>query len=138
MVLACALAAVTACEEVKVPPRPLVVPSTAAYAGGADGGAWIDCWRASDVEKQKDGLPHDELVDRFDCRVFTPRGAIEKNARFRLLDVGADKVLRPAADPRRVLQFEGWDGCAIHALPARVLVDEKALACTATNCTARC
>ena len=128
----------------KPPPRPLLVPQTAAWAGGADGGAWVDCWRASDVERQKDGQTHQEppdrslFEDRFDCRIFDERGAIQRNARFRLLDVTAGKVLTAASDPHRVLQFSGWDGCQLHAVPARVLVDEKALQCTPEGCVTRC
>lgn len=138
-------ACTSACTtEHKPPPRPLLVPQTAAWAGGADGGAWVDCWRASDVEPHKDGQPHQEppaqslFEDRFDCRIFDERGAIQRNARFRLLDVTAGKVLKPASDPHRVLQFSGWDGCQLHALPTRVLVDEKALQCTPEGCVTRC
>jgi hypothetical protein len=92
------------------PPRPLTVPSTAAWARGVDAGkagpAWVDCWRVSDELAAKWPVaavdagsgPADAL---FDCSVYDERGAIQKRARFRLDKQGA------------TLAFRGFDGCRV-------------------------
>lgn len=117
------------------PPRPLAVPSTAAWAGGADGGAWVDCWRVADVLRQHDGAAHPELDDRFDCTIHSERGTIDAKGRYRLLDVEDGLALRPAREPRRVLRFTGWDGCRLHADPNRVLVHDAKVQCAGGLCT---
>ncbi len=125
--------------------RPLAVPSTAAWAGGANGGAWVDCWRVSDEERaeakasgQSPPVTDPALDAAFDCRVFDARGAIQQKARFRLLDVDDAHALHPAADPRRVMQYRGWDGCRVLLEGERVLVPEKKTACANGVCTDRC
>jgi hypothetical protein len=149
-------ASVAACTAERHPPaRPLLVPQTAAWAGGADGGAWIDCWRASDVEHAKDNAPHTDLDDRFDCRVYDEGGGIQMKARFRMMDVergpSGAQTLKPTADPRRTLRYGGWDGCRIlvddsgnnnthpdAANRARVMLPEKALTCAEGRCSEHC
>ena len=113
----------------KAPRRPFGVPKTAAWAGGADGGAWIDCWRVSDVlraeerEAHADVQAHADMDAHFDCSIFAAEGAIAKRGRFTLDDV-VDGGMRVTATPRRVMQYDAWDGVRILLSDGRVLVGE--------------
>ena len=134
VVLGCVL---VGCDDARrPPPRPLIVPRTAAWARGGDGGAaaWIDCWRRSDVEQARDHQPHPDLDDRFDCDVFDDRGAIQQRGAFRLLDSATDGTLTTATQPRAPLQFRGVRDRRIDVGTGRVLVEERSLSCDAARC----
>jgi hypothetical protein len=126
-----------ACDDAtRPPPRPLVVPATAAWAPGVDGAgaAWIDCWRRADIEAARDHTPHPELDDRFDCDVFDDRGAIQQRGAFRLLDVADDGSWTTAREPRALLRFRAVRDRRIDAGPGHALVDERVLACASDRC----
>lgn len=114
------------------------MPSSSAWAGGADGGTWIDCWRASDVLRAKDGAAHAELDARFDCSLYDERGAIQRKGRFRMLDVDDAGALHPAADARRIIRFDAYDGCRVLLSDKRVLTLEQYTSCSDVLCTNHC
>ncbi len=91
---------VAACKPVPAmpPPRPASVPAAAVWAGGPDGGAWIQCTPAA-----RD----------FDCTIFHDSGDVWTKGRFRA---------EPASAAGKGLQYNAYDGELIHLLNGEQLV----------------
>lgn len=98
----CSLAPLLGCEaRVAVPERPAIVPPSAVWAGGADGGAWIDCRPISST--------------RFACTIFNDQsGATWARGEYLLSG-------RPSASEQSSLRYVSFDGVEIH------LADEQSL-----------
>jgi hypothetical protein len=94
---------VYACEKVEMPPpRPTNVPEEAVWAGGEDGGAWIDC--SLDIEKGANF-----------CTVYFDRdGDVWARTHFVLRDSGTGL-------PKSELTYSGFDGLVIYLSEGRVL-----------------
>jgi hypothetical protein len=98
--IAAVLLASWACSG--VPPRPAGVPRAAVWAGGTDGGVWIDC-RVS-------------IADNVDvCDVYDDHSGKKRNSGMWRL-----RGLNRAATTQE-LQFEGYDGELILLRNALVL-----------------
>jgi hypothetical protein len=82
----------------EIPPRPSSVPKSATWAGGADGGAWIDC---------------KGVGENFRCVIYNDRsGEVWARGEYELQPRGAD----------RSLTYGGFDGDTIHLVGNRRLV----------------
>lgn len=94
------------CGKIEMPPaRPPSVPPSAVWAGGEDGGAWIDCQFDPDVEADF-------------CSVYFDRsGELWARTHFVLSDSG---VGVPVED----LSFTGFDGLKIYLGDGRYLVPQ--------------
>lgn len=80
--------AVVACQA-KAPQRPAKVPASAVWAGGTDGGSWIDCARENGDTT-------------YSCTVYNDfSGNVEAHGKYQLHGV--------SAAPAR-LNFTGFDG----------------------------
>jgi len=85
------------------PPRPPSVPEKAVWAGGEDGGAWIDC--SLDTEKNADF-----------CTVYSDRSG-EIRARTHFVLKGSGVGISEAE-----LSYLGFDGLRIYLKEGRYLV----------------
>lgn len=121
LVVVVALVAGACHEAARAPTRPFGVPSYASWAGGSDGGSWIDCRRASDEQHALDGAAHPELDATFHCSIYDEAGRITKRSAFELKDVDDAGRAHRATDPRRVMRYAGWDGVRVLLDDGRVL-----------------
>ncbi len=97
----------SACSRNSPPPRPSAVPATAVWAGGVDGGAWIDC----SVDSLRNVNP---------CTVYHEKtGEIWAKGAYLLRDA-------QRAATREELTFEAFDGDVIHLRNGKVLTRTKA------------
>ncbi len=91
-----------ACTGSSTPPRPPKVPLTAVWAGGPDGGAWVDCR----VDTTRDVNP---------CTVYNEvQGDVWMKGSFVLRDVGR-------AASKEELVFGAFDGVSILLADGKVL-----------------
>ncbi len=94
--IACgALSFLMACNRDYTPKRAAGVPESAVWAGGADGGAWIEC----QVTPNGKSNP---------CKIWNDQtGALEAMGDFHM-----EKALRAATEEE--LRYQGFDGTRIH------------------------
>lgn len=104
---------ITACQRPVVPPaRHAGVPPEAVWTGGVDGGAWVACKGPFSTE--------------YDCKVFHDHtGEVVASGRFTFVGPGSP----PDA---RLLEFNGFDGDAIHLNSGRSLTSRRLPAATIT------
>lgn len=108
------LAAVLAWSCSAQPSRPPSVPDQAVWAGGADGGAWVDC-----------GMSTKEPLTTFQCSVFRKRGDIWIDGRsFALVDQvpGGYELLE---GPFHRIHPISFDGDVIDVRGSRLLIPEE-------------
>jgi hypothetical protein len=104
------------CSGRNAPERPSAVPSSAVWAGGADGGAWIDCRFASKE-------PHVEYA----CKIFGDGGRPWASGTYVLADGHYNQgrityELAGTVARAKPSQFEGFDGVTISLTGSRVLI----------------
>ena len=109
----------TACTEtVTPPPRPANVPASAVWAGGVDGGAWIDC-----------RFSFKEPFPGYTCKTFNDNGIPWTAGTYVLADVhrrdGA-VTYTPAAEVARAKpsQYVGFNGTIVELTGDRALVPD--------------
>jgi hypothetical protein len=111
------LFAVIACTEtVTAPPRPGNVPQSAVWAGGVDGGAWIDC-----------RFIYKEPFPAYECSTFNDDGTPWTIGTYVLVDVrraGATVSYAPKGELARVgpSEYLGFSGTFVHLTGDRALV----------------
>ena len=97
------LSFLTACDRDYTPKRLSDIPESAVWAGGPDGGAWIECQVASDGKSNP-------------CKVWSDQtGRLEAQGEFHL-----EREQRAAA--KEELRFTGYGGTQIYLADNRVLV----------------
>src|SRR5882724_5428005 len=90
--LACFLMSCQSGTKTLEPSKPSKVPVAAVWAGGPDGGAFIDCRPASEAHE-------------YDCRIYNDHtGDLWDSGRYRLSSPS------PAFDPRQGESYDGFDG----------------------------
>lgn len=109
-----ALAIVLMCSCTRPPERPASVSKEAVWAGGADGGAWVDC-----------GMSTKEPLTTFRCSIFHENGDpwIDDGS-FALVEPtsgGYDFIEGPFHDVHPI----GFDGNIIDVRGSRVLIPEE-------------
>lgn len=111
MILAAGLAC---CANLAPPPRPAAVPPSAVWAGGADGGSWIDCrWTTK------------EPVIAYDCRVYDdPSGDLSAEGYYVLGRCGREFEPEPGGPfgGGTFSSYDAFDGTVIFVSRARCLV----------------
>ena len=111
---------VLACDagEVSAPKRPAVVPPTAVWAGGSDGGAWLEC------------VPVGSISTRYRCTTYNEdTGAVWAQGEYVIRsthwDKGAKKALyEPVNKTPASLQYTSFDGEIIRLAQQLVLVPD--------------
>jgi hypothetical protein len=112
---------ILACTKTSPPPRPASVPKSATWAGGSDGGAWIDC-----------RFEFKEPYVGYHCDVYKDGGAHWASGTYALVDV-TFRSNRPIYTPTSVTarvhpeDFEAFDGDVIGLSRSRALVPEALL-----------
>lgn len=85
---------------------------TAVWAGGADGGAWVDC-----------GMSTKEPNTTYNCKVFSERGDVLSSDSYALV-VKPGSVYRPEQGPFHSIRPSFFDGCVIGLTDGRVLTPD--------------
>ena len=102
----------TGCATTAAPPRPQGVPTSAVWAGGADGGAWIQC---KPVAKE----PH----LHYDCTVYFESGSVWVSGGFVVAERKSGKDEFPGGYwPPEIRSFNSFDGRTIYLSETRRLV----------------
>lgn len=84
------IVAAVGCRHSKQPERPAKVPVSAVWAGGPDGGSWIEC-------------SHDDAGENYACTVYSDStGDIEAKGRY--------SFHGSRSSPPALLRFSGFDG----------------------------
>ena len=111
--LICILLGLVGCSGSPDPARPNSLPSTAVWAGGADGGAWIDC---HPIAKE----PHAE----YECTTYQESGVIWSSGHFIVAERRDNRYEYPAAVvfPQAPSRYEWYDGRQICVQEGRFLV----------------
>jgi hypothetical protein len=110
---------VAACGErgTNAPPRPASVPPAAVWAGGVDGGAWLDC-------RELPGAP-----GRYRCAAYDDyTGSVWAEGDYvlrlsRWNKTQSEAQLEPAARPS-TLRYDAFDGEVVHLAGSLVLVPD--------------
>jgi hypothetical protein len=114
----CLLGAACGETEVVAPPRPASVPTAAVWAGGADGGAWLDC-----VAVQR-------AHSRYRCTVYNDYGgSVWADGEYVLRSVRWDDQKKKALfgavnEAPTVLQYSSFDGDIIRLVQPLALVPD--------------
>ena len=105
---------VTACR-VAQPERPSSVPRSAKWAGGSDGGVWIDCEYTTK-----------EPAVGYKCRVFHDTGQVWSQGDFSLARMTKEGREFPAGPfvEGSIDSYEWYDGMQIHVSEDRILVPD--------------
>jgi len=92
---------ISACAFNQAPARPERVPKSAVWAGGPDGGAWIDCRPAAK-----------EPYLQYDCTIYYESGTIWSSGAFVVAEgrAGAYRFPSGAFPPVRISQYVDYDG----------------------------
>jgi hypothetical protein len=93
------------CSASSPPPRPRGLPSTAIWAGGSDGGAWMDCCLATKEPKNE-----------YSCFLFHGNGDLWSKGSYVLLRLNSEGKWNPTADlfaPSNFSDYEFYDGVQI-------------------------
>ena len=102
------------CTELAQPERPPAVTKEAIWAGGPDGGAWVDC-----------GMSTKEPLTTFTCTVFHESGDTWVPRRsFALVDRSADGEYSLIVGPFHRVEPISFDGDVIDVRGSRLLVPE--------------
>ena len=102
-----------ACTTATTPDRPATVSSSAVWAGGLDGGAWIDCDPAAKE-------PHLE----YDCEVYTDSGDVWARGAYIIAERpdGSLELSGGGLFPPRISRYNFFNGEHIVVTDSRVLV----------------
>ena len=111
---------VAACDEgrVSAPARPAIIPATAVWAGGGDGGAWLDC------------VALERTPNRYRCTTYEDHaGSVWAEGEYVLRsahwDQAAKKALyKPVEQMPTALQYSSFDGEIIRLAQPLVLVPD--------------
>jgi hypothetical protein len=108
--------ALVACSRGESPARPSSVPHSAVWAGGPDGGAWIDCQFASK-----------EPYVAYSCHLFQDDGHPWASGTYVLADVRyarGQRLLKPTGSLTRadMTSYDGFDGVNVYFSGARILI----------------
>lgn len=108
-----------ACEpgEVSAPARPTKVPAAAVWAGGADGGAWIEC----SVQRSVQDHYRCRVYDDYEGSVWAEGEYVLRLSRWNTSEKNA--LLEPANQPA-ALRYSSFDGRLIHLADSLVLVPD--------------
>jgi hypothetical protein len=110
--------AVACGEEVTAPKRPAIVPATAVWAGGSDGGAWLDCTAIEPTSKRYRCTTYEENAGE----VWAQGEYVIRSAHW---DQAAKRAsYRPVDQAPAALQYTFFDGDIIHLAPPLVLVPD--------------
>ena len=110
------LTSIVACKgSLTPPPRPHSVPLDAVWAGGAEGGSWIQCVLAK---------PQDAV---YQCKVWEDyEGSVNAQGSFILRKYQWEKNLGKASyqkiNPPQTLRFDFYDGFGIYLKDSQVLL----------------
>jgi len=101
------------CSSMRTPERPKAVPEMAVWAGGADGGAWIDCSPAAK-----------EPYFQYNCTVYHESGTIWSSGAFIVAERRDGGHDFPAGGfiPPRLRRYQDYDGRRISVSDQRSLV----------------
>lgn len=107
---------VLACTGVETQPRPKNVPPSAVWAGGSDGGAWINCRFA-----------YKEPYVGYACTMFTDHGSTWAEGQYVLANIrhdGGRSLYEPAGALARVdsADYQFFDGVKINLRNNRALL----------------
>jgi hypothetical protein len=110
-----------ACSRTEQPAHPADVPVSAVWAGGSDGGAWINCQFA-----------YKEPFVAYSCNVFRDDGQRWASGTYVLADVDREQghlVFHPAGTFARVdlSRYQAFDGVSIYLNGSRVLIPNGAI-----------
>ena len=113
------LLVVLACGVARSPERPSGVPETAVWAGGSDGGAWIECRPAAK-----------EPYLEYDCTLYHESGTIWSSGGFIVAERREGRYDYPSGGfiPPRIRRYQAYDGRRIvvsdgHFLAPRGWID---------------
>ncbi len=110
-----ALLLTLSCTELAQPERPPSVTKDAVWAGGPDGGAWVDC-----------GMSTKEPLTTFTCTVFDEQGAPWVPRRsFALVDRSTEGKYSLIEGPFHRVEPIGFDGDVIDVRGSQLLVPEN-------------
>jgi hypothetical protein len=113
---AIAWCAFAACSRIEPPAHPASVPGSAVWAGGSDGGAWIDC-----------RLAYKEPYVAYTCNLFQDVGRPLASGTYVLADVRYERgkpVYQPTGSLTRadVSRYEAFDGVSVLFHGSRILI----------------
>lgn len=114
----CLVAAACGEGRVSAPARPASVPATAVWAGGADGGAWLDC------------VALERTPNRYRCTAYEDHaGSVWAEGEYVLRSVHWQEakkkaLFEPVGQPPSVLQYSAFDGHIIHLVQPLVLIPD--------------
>jgi hypothetical protein len=108
-VLLCVLGLVGCGSKPSAPSRPRVVPKSAVWAGGIDGGSWIDCH------------PSSTPGGSFPCEIYSDQlGEREASGAFVF-----DRIdVHPRSIEELTSEYSSWDGDRIHLRNGNALVPD--------------
>lgn len=96
------------------PARPATVPAEATWAGGVDGGAWIQC-----------GVRYKEPATVYECSIYSEgRGDLNTKGRFVFVRCDPNGRCTPGISLMRRPRFEAFDGVRLYLASEEFLVPD--------------